>query len=140
MRRSSEFATRGPSEGSVLSSVALYSSFFESWRRRRAPAHRRPEPVDISNSATAPIGTTFSTPVNAVPPGPPGVDIVTGPEGVLLGATAREAAVGKIAHAIMSSVAAETAIRPAVVSRRLCRLLRCGAFLTSRLALPSETT
>src|SRR4029450_4672338 len=35
----------------------------------RPPPHRSPEPADIRNSAIAPIGTTFSTPVKAVPPG-----------------------------------------------------------------------
>jgi hypothetical protein len=46
------------------------------------------------------------------------------------------AAVGKIAQAIISKVAAETAIRPAVVSRRLlCVFLRCAgirSYLSSR--------
>jgi hypothetical protein len=36
---------------------------------RRLPAHRRPEPLVISIRAIAPIGTTFSTPVKAIPPG-----------------------------------------------------------------------
>lgn len=46
-----------------------YSSFSESSRRRRAPAHKSPVPPVARNSAIAPSGTTFSTPVNAVPPG-----------------------------------------------------------------------
>ena len=49
-----------------------------SWRRRRAPAHNRPEPLVISKRAMVPIGTTFSTPVKAVPPGDTVVGATTG--------------------------------------------------------------
>jgi len=46
------------------------------------------------------------------------------------------AAVGKIAHAIMSKVAADRAIRPAVVSRRPCLFLRAGIpYLPTRVDL-----
>ena len=45
---------------------------------RRLPAHRRPEPPVISIRAMAPRGTTFSTPVKAVPPGLTVVGATTG--------------------------------------------------------------
>jgi hypothetical protein len=45
---------------------------------RRLPAHSRPEPPVINIRAIAPSGTTFSTPVKAVPPGLTVVGATTG--------------------------------------------------------------
>jgi hypothetical protein len=50
------------------------------------------------------------------------------------------AGLGKIAHAIISSVAAVTAMRPAAVSRLLWFVLRCaGIFFTSIVLTTSAT-
>jgi hypothetical protein len=66
--------------------VVTYSSSWSSSRLRRLPAHRRPEPLVISSRAIAPIGTTFSTPVKAVPPGDTVVGATLGLR-VVVGAT-----------------------------------------------------
>src|SRR5262245_12814400 len=52
-----------------MRSRAYSSSPSSDLRRLREPAHIRPDPPVISIRAIAPSGTTFSTPVKAVPPG-----------------------------------------------------------------------
>jgi len=50
------------------------------------------------------------------------------------------AEVGKIAHAIISSVAAVTAMRPAAVSRLLWFVLRCAGIFPTSIVLTASTT
>jgi hypothetical protein len=61
---------------------------------RRLPAHRRPVPLVISIRAIAPIGTTFSTPVKAVPRGDTVVGATFGLLVVVDGSTVVGATVG----------------------------------------------
>jgi hypothetical protein len=50
------------------------------------------------------------------------------------------AAVGKMAHTIISSVAAVTAMRPAAVSRLLWSVLRCAGILPTSIVLTVSAT